>query len=50
MVTPGGFERFFKEIGEPAADPSRPPLQDGPPDLGAVVAVARKHHCEIPLG
>jgi hypothetical protein len=46
-MSPGGFERFFREMGEPARDLTRPPVQEGPPDIGAVVSLARRHSCEI---
>jgi mannose-6-phosphate isomerase-like protein (cupin superfamily) len=46
MVAPGGFEGFFVEVGEPAADPSSPP--EGPPDVERVIATAPKYGLEIP--
>ena len=45
-VVPGGFEKFFDEIGEPATDPGSPPA--GPPDVEKVVAAAPKYGLEIP--
>jgi quercetin dioxygenase-like cupin family protein len=45
MVAPGGFEDFFKEVGEPATDPSSPPA--GPPDVEKVLAAAPKYGLEI---
>jgi hypothetical protein len=47
MVSPGGFERFFKRVGEPASDSGRPPVPEGPPDVAVLVALAREHDCEI---
>ncbi len=47
LVVPGGFERFFAEIGMKVDGTGRPALSR-PPDLDQVVAVARKHACEIP--
>lgn len=47
MVAPAGFERFFMELGEPASDLSQPPAYDTPPDVAAVVSLAREHDCEI---
>ncbi len=45
-VVPGGFEKFFDEVGEPATDPNYPPA--GPPDVEKVLAVAPKYGLEIP--
>lgn len=47
MVAPGGFERFFMELGEPARDLLHPPVHDSPPDAAAIVSLAREHDCEI---
>jgi mannose-6-phosphate isomerase-like protein (cupin superfamily) len=46
MVAPGGFEKFFEEVGEPARDPYSPPA--GPPDVEKVMATAHKYGLEIP--
>jgi mannose-6-phosphate isomerase-like protein (cupin superfamily) len=47
--TPGGLhERFFEELGEEATDKTAPPVADGPPDAGRIVAVAAKYGTEIP--
>ena len=48
MVSPGGFERFFKEAGEEATDREMPPVHEGPPDVERLVALAQKYHCIIP--
>jgi hypothetical protein len=45
MVAPSGFEGFFEEVGEPAADASSPPA--GPPDVEKVMATAPKYGLEI---
>ncbi len=45
MMTPGGFEDFFEEVGEPVEDPYRPPA--GPPDVGKVLAAAPRYGLEI---
>jgi mannose-6-phosphate isomerase-like protein (cupin superfamily) len=47
-VIPGGFEKFFFEVGEPATDKSSPPLSEGLPDVEKLVATAAKYNCEIP--
>ncbi len=46
IITPGGLEKFFEEVGEPVTDPSSPP--EAPPDVERLVAVARKYGIEIP--
>ena len=46
IITPAGLEKFFEEVGEPVTDLSSPP--DGPPDIGRLVAVARKYGIEVP--
>lgn len=43
--TPGGGERFFQELGEPAAAPTLPAPQA--PDVARVVAVAADHQIAI---
>ena len=43
--TPGGAERFFQELGEPAAAPTLP--EPHAPDVERVVAVAADHQIEI---
>jgi quercetin dioxygenase-like cupin family protein len=49
--TPGGFERFHREAGEPATGLRMPDRK--PPDIGRLVATAADHGCEIlgpPMG
>jgi len=46
LFTPGGFEGFFEEMGEPVTDPSMPP--EGEPEAERLVATAAKYGCEIP--
>jgi quercetin dioxygenase-like cupin family protein len=45
LGTPGGAERFFQEMGEPAAAPMLPVPQ--PPDVERVIAIAAAHGIEI---
>jgi quercetin dioxygenase-like cupin family protein len=45
LVTPGGFERFVSEAGEPAAELRLP--EPSRPDLQKLVAVAAKYRIEI---
>jgi len=46
LISPGGFEKFFLEAGEPAREGSSPP--EGEPDVGRVVEIGQKHSLEIP--
>jgi hypothetical protein len=46
IITPGGLEKFFEEVGEPVTDPSSPP--EDPPDIKKLVEVARKYEIEFP--
>lgn len=41
LATPGGVERFFRAVGQPAPAPALPPAQA--PDVAEVVAVAGSH-------
>lgn len=45
MITPGGWESFFAEVGEPATTATLPP--PAPPDIGRIVRVAASRNCEI---
>jgi len=45
----GPHERFFEEVGEPAADRTSPPVPEGPPDIERLVAAAATHGIEILL-
>jgi mannose-6-phosphate isomerase-like protein (cupin superfamily) len=42
---PGGFEHFFRDMGEPAQALTLPP--PGPIDMEKLVALGRKYHFEI---
>lgn len=46
VITPGGFEKFFLEAGEPATENSSPP--EGDPDVGRIVEIGQKYGLEIP--
>ena len=41
-ITPGGFEGYFREMGEPAAGPASPKLK-APPTLAKIVSVAKRY-------
>ncbi len=46
VLSPGGFEKFFLEAGEPAPEGSSPP--EGEPDVRRIVEVGQKYGLEIP--
>lgn len=46
VITPGGFEGFFLEAGEPATEGSSAP--EGEPDVGRIVEIGRRYGLEIP--
>jgi quercetin dioxygenase-like cupin family protein len=46
LISPGGFEKFFLEAGEPAREGSAPP--EGEPDVGRIVEIGQKYGLEIP--
>lgn len=45
LTTPGGFEEFVREVGEPAPSLVLPP--PSPPDIERLVAIAAKYRIEI---
>lgn len=48
VITPPGFENFFKELGVPIDDPSSfSPPPPGPPDLNKFAAAAKKYGWEL---
>lgn len=47
LITPAGFEGFFRELSEPACELTLPPAPEGPPDVARLVATAAKYGCEI---
>lgn len=44
---PGGIDRFFSEVAEPAATRALPPPSDTPPDFERIVRVAAKYGMNI---
>lgn len=46
LCTPGGLDRMFVELGEPAPERTPPPPA-GPPDLQRVVATAARYGAEL---
>jgi quercetin dioxygenase-like cupin family protein len=46
FFSPGGFEKFFLEAGEPAPEGSSP--SEGEPDVGRIVEIGQKYGFEIP--
>ncbi len=47
VYTPGGIDRFFAEVGEPAGSYELPPPAEGPPDFDAIVAAGAQHGTNI---
>ena len=47
LHTPGGFEQFAAEVGQPAQAPALPPEPAGPPDLAAMAQAAARHGITI---
>ena len=45
--TPGGIDKFFAEVGEPAAARTLPPPSDEPPDFERIVRVAAENGMQI---
>ena len=46
IISPGGFEKFFLEAGEPAREGSSAP--EGEPDVRRIVEIGQKYGLEIP--
>ena len=46
LSSPGGFEKFFFEAGEPAREGSSAP--EGEPDVRRIVGIGQKYGLEIP--
>jgi len=46
ILSPGGFEKFFLEAGDPATEGSSAP--EGEPDVGRIVEIGQKYGLEIP--
>lgn len=45
--TPGGIDKFFAEVGEPAATRTLPPPSDSPPDFERIAQAAGKYGLTI---
>ncbi len=48
LLTPGGFENYFLEMSEPAAEVQLPPMPKGPPDVARIIATASKYGIKFP--
>lgn len=47
LITPAGFEGFYREMSEPAQALTLPPAPEGPPDVARLVSTAANYGCEI---
>ncbi|MGW4163645.1 cupin domain-containing protein [Streptomyces sp. NPDC004788] len=47
VYTPGGFDKFFAEVGEPAESNTLPPLSEEPPDYARIAEIGRRHGLEL---
>lgn len=47
ILSPAGFEQFFVDVGEPAAEAIMPPPLEGPPDVGRLAAISATYGVEI---
>jgi len=47
VAEPGGFEKFMRELSQPALTPTPPPPPSAPPDMDLIVATAAKYGIEI---
>lgn len=50
LVVPGGFERFFAEVGRPAASLTLPPLEEPNPEALARAAAYGVEILGPPIG
>ena len=48
LLSPGGFEDYFREMSEPAKGMSIPPRPQGPPDVKKIVETASKYGVQFP--
>jgi quercetin dioxygenase-like cupin family protein len=49
MYTPGGIDKFFTEVGEPAQARELPPPSAEPPDLERIASIGAKHGLNIKM-
>jgi quercetin dioxygenase-like cupin family protein len=47
IAEPGGFEKFVRELAQPALTPTPPPPPTEPPDMGPILATAARYGIEI---
>ena len=47
VTEPGGFERFMRELSQPALAPTPPPPPTEPPDMELIVSTAARYGIEI---
>ena len=49
VYTPGGIDKFFAEVGEPAERRELPPRSETPPDLERIARIGAKHGLNIKM-
>jgi quercetin dioxygenase-like cupin family protein len=47
IYTPGGIDKFFAEVGEPAQAHELPPPSESPPDIERIVAIGARHGLQM---
>jgi mannose-6-phosphate isomerase-like protein (cupin superfamily) len=47
VTIPGGFEKFMRELSQPALTATPPPPASKPPDMGLITATAARYGIEI---
>lgn len=47
LTTPAGFEQWFFDTGQPAMSLTIPPMPDGPPDVGRLIASLQSFGVEL---
>lgn len=47
VAEPGGFDKFVRELSQPALTPTAPPPASEPPDIDKIVATAARYGIEI---
>lgn len=48
LLSPGGFEKYFIEMSEPAPELREPPVPAGPPDVAKIITTASRYGIKFP--